>query len=152
MQTASDFAFLPVSCSHSRSSSAYRGRKDRHGGNRQLAEPQILSMCSAALEYSIEHPRKDGAEEKDFRVKACTTCSLSVSSSSSRSLSTPSPKSAKPPFSPDAIASFRPSSPWRRQRLAELVLEHILQVSDVELRGKDASSSTGGCPGGGVLG
>ena len=54
---------------------------------------------------------------------------------------------------PDAIASFRPSSPWRRQRLAELVLEHILQVSDVELRGKDASSSAGGCPGGGgVLG
>ena len=46
-----------------------------------------------------------------------------------------------------------PADKWRH-RLAELVFEHVLQVSDVELRGEEAAGARpGGCGGGGgVLG
>ena len=73
--------------------------------------------------------------------------SLSISRRNSLFLSQPSLQQPSP--SPVAF----PSARWR-QRLAELVLEHVLQVSDVELRREDASSAGGrpGGGGGGVLG
>ena len=60
-------------------------------------------------------------------------------------LLTPLSKNPSPP-----LPQWHFLPPKWRQRLAELVLEHVLQVSDVELRREDASSSGGG--GGGGLG
>ena len=91
---------------------------------------------------SVAERFRDGAEEKNSGLND-ETCAHSFSPSRN-----PPSSFCASPLSPK---SPRHSANWWQRRLAELVLEHALQVSDVELRRQEASAA-GGRPGGGILG
>ena len=88
----------------------------------------------------------DKTEERDSGMNdADVTCAHSPSSRNSPSSLFLSPTA--PTLHLQKARTF----PNFRQRLAELVLEHVPQVPDVELRGEEASSA-GGRSAGGILG